>query len=102
MSSLIHHSRRDGSHYPTEECLINQVFRDEKGRHGDDEVLWRADGTSFPAEYWANPIHRDGKLIGAVVTFLDITDRKRIEAELRKAKEAAERRTWPRANSWPT
>ena len=51
--------------------------------HVDDEVMWRADGTFFPVEYWSHPMRRNGKLIGAVVTFLDITERKRAESEIR-------------------
>ena len=56
----------------------------------DDEVFWRADGTSFPVEYWAYPIRKEGEIVGAVVTFLDITERKRAQAALLEAKEAAE------------
>ena len=48
----------------------------------DDEVLWRSDGTSFPAEYWSHPIVRDQEVIGAVVTFLDITERRQAEEEI--------------------
>src|SRR6185503_2221373 len=52
--------------------------------HVDDEVLWRADGTSFPAEYWSHPILRKGEVIGAVVTFLDITERRQAEQEIQE------------------
>ncbi len=90
MHNLMHHSRPDGSPYPVAECRINQAFREGKGTHADDEAFWHADGTSFPAEYWSNPMFREGERIGTVVTFLDITERKRIEAELRHAKRAAE------------
>lgn len=84
MHNLIHHTRRDGSEYPVNECKIYQAFRVGKGAHVDDEVLWRANGSSFPAEYRSLPIHRDGKLVGSVVTFFDITERKRVEEELRQ------------------
>ena len=50
--------------------------------HVDDEIMFRADGTSFPAEYWSYPMFQDGELVGCVLTFVDITERKRIEAEL--------------------
>ena len=53
----------------------------------DDEVMWCADGSSFPVEYWSNPMFRGGETIGTVVTFVDITSRKRIEAELRQSRE---------------
>ena len=79
MHRLIHHTRADGSPYPIEECRISRAFRDGEGTHVVDEVFWRADGTSFPAEYRSHPIRRDGEVIGSVVTFSDITERKRAE-----------------------
>ncbi len=87
MHNLIHHTRFDDSPYPMEECRIYKAFKRGKGSHVDDEVLWRADGTSFWAEYWSYPIYRDDQVVGSVVTFLDITDRRRAEEELRKAHE---------------
>jgi PAS domain S-box-containing protein len=90
MHRLMHHSLADGTSLPDEACRIYQAFRVGKGAHVDDEVLWRKDGSCFPAEYWSYPIQRDGKSIGSVATFFDITERKRAEAELVKAKEAAE------------
>jgi diguanylate cyclase (GGDEF)-like protein/PAS domain S-box-containing protein len=77
MHNLIHHSHADGTPMPVEVCKIYRAFREGRGMHVDDEVLWRADGTSFPAEYWSYPQIENGVLRGAVVTFLDITKRKR-------------------------
>jgi len=87
MHNLIHHSYPDGSPYPREECLIYQAFQKGEGVHVTDEVLWRTDGTHFPVEYWSYPIHRDERVVGAVVTFLDITERKLAEEELSKSEE---------------
>jgi two-component system CheB/CheR fusion protein len=81
---LIHHTRRDGAPYPAEQSAIYDAMRHRREAHVDDEVLWRADGTSFPAEYWSHPIERDGDVIGAVVTFLDITERRRAEEEVQE------------------
>ena len=50
-------------------------------------VFWRKDGTSFPVEYIRSPIWQSGAMIGAVVTFRDISDRKRAEATLRLSEE---------------
>jgi len=83
MHALMHHTRADGALYLTEECKIYKAFREGKGTHVNDEVLWRADGSSFPAEYWSYPIRRDGNVIGSVVTFLDTTERVALEEQLR-------------------
>ncbi|MBC8555318.1 MAG: PAS domain S-box protein, partial [Candidatus Brocadiales bacterium] len=92
MHDLIHHTKKDGTPYPIEECCIYQAFREGKGTHVDDEVLWRADGTCFPSEYMSYPIYKDNKTIGAVVTFSDITERRSKDAELLMLKENLEQR----------
>ena len=84
MHWLIHAKYPDGTHFPVEECRIFQAFNRGEGTHVDDEVLWRSDDTSFAAEYWSYPQRRDGVVVGAVVTFLDITERKRAEDTLQR------------------
>ena len=79
MHQLIHHSRADGSPCPIEECSIVQAMRANVGTHHDDEVFWRADGTSFAVEYRSYPIRRAGQSLGAVITFSDITERRQME-----------------------
>ena len=87
MHTLEHHTRKDGTPLPIEECPIYIGFRENRGVHVDDDIFWRKDGTSFDVEYWSHPLVRDGQTVGAVVTFLDITDRKRAEEELRKSEQ---------------
>ncbi len=89
--SLWHHTKADGSSYPSGECPIYGAYKDGLVHHGDDEVFWRKDGTSFLAEYTSTPI-RDGagKLAGAVVTFQDITERRRLAARLQEEEKVAE------------
>lgn len=92
MHYLIHHSHADATLMPVHECRIYRAFVEGRGVRVDDEVLWRRDGSSFPAEYASYPI-RDGEaVVGAVVTFNDITGRKRTEALLREAHDTLERR----------
>ena len=91
MHALIHHSYPNGSPYPREKCLMYAAFNDGTVHHVTDEVLWRKDGTSFPVEYTSTPIREDGEPVGAVVTFKDITKRKRAEEQIILAKEEAER-----------
>ena len=87
---LIHHTRPDGNPYPNHECHIYQAFRQGLDTHVEDEVLWRSDGTSFPAEYWSHPVLHQGKIVGAVVTFVDITERRQTQRDLIMARDAAE------------
>jgi diguanylate cyclase (GGDEF)-like protein/PAS domain S-box-containing protein len=58
--------------------------------HIEDEVHWRSDGTSFPVEYWSRPIFKNNNLVGAVVTFIDISERKKVEEQLLKLSSAIE------------
>ena len=50
----------------------------------DDEVLWRKDGTAFPVDYSSSPVMEQDAIVGAVVTFTDITERKRSEEQLQR------------------
>ena len=80
---VLHHSRPDGSPYPRDECPIYAAFSDGVPRHVNDEVFWRRDGSSFPVDYTSTPIRDEREeLVGAVVTFQDITERKSAEEAL--------------------
>jgi PAS domain S-box-containing protein len=74
MHDIIHNKYPDGTYYPEEQCRILQAFKKGQGTHVEDEVFWRADGTCFPVEYFSYPQYRNGRVIGAVVTFSDITE----------------------------
>jgi PAS domain S-box-containing protein len=79
---LLHHSRADGTVFSLDECRVHRVTQTGEGVHAEDEVFWRANGTSFPVEYWAYPQRRGQELVGAVVAFVDITERRIAEAAL--------------------
>ena len=85
LHKLIHHTREDGRPYPQEECPVLAGADRGEGVHTTEEVLWRKDGSYFPVEYWSYPIRREGEVIGTVVTFVDISERRRLEAQLRQA-----------------
>jgi PAS domain S-box-containing protein len=82
MHTLIHHTRADGTPFPVGECRVHRVARSGEGVHAEGEVFWRSNGTSFPVEYWSYPQSRGQEVVGAVVTFIDITERKLAEAAL--------------------
>ncbi len=87
MHALMHHTRRDGSACPQSKCAISLAVRQEQEHHMTDELLWRADGSGFLAEYWSYPMYRGKERIGAVVTFLDITARRETEEALKESEE---------------
>ena len=84
---LFHHSHADGTTYLMQDCPVVHAFRSKKGTHSDNEVFWRADGTSFPVEYWSHPIFRRDQAIGSVVTFLDISQRRSFEVAIRESEQ---------------
>ncbi|WP_144654799.1 PAS domain-containing sensor histidine kinase [Achromobacter dolens] len=92
MHYLIHHSHADRSLMPVHDCRIFKAFRDGRGERVDDEVLWRRDGSCFDAQYASYPIRNDQEVVGAVVTFSDISARKRIERELQGTRAQLEAR----------
>lgn len=76
----LHHTKTNQS--PTaacEPCQILTPLQDGVARHVTHEVFWRKDGSHFPVEYVASPIRDKGEIIGAVVTFKDITERLVVE-----------------------
>jgi PAS domain S-box-containing protein len=86
---LIHHTRPDGTPYPSEECpMHHSLIRGVIGSR-DDEVLWRKDGTSFPVEYTSVPIRKNDSIAGTVVVFRDISERKEAEQALRTSRATA-------------
>jgi PAS domain S-box-containing protein len=89
--AVMHHSRADGTAFPVAECSIHATLRDGEVRRVNNEVFWRKDGTSFAVEYTCTPTHDDvGNANGCVVTFTDVTERKRFEADIQNARVAAE------------
>lgn len=90
---LMHPAQSDGTPCEEKTCDTYKAFLHGDETHADDVFFQRADGTSFPVEYWSHPMRENGGIKGAVVTFVDITKRKHAEEELKKAKEAAENAT---------
>ncbi|WP_438006565.1 PAS domain S-box protein [Sorangium sp. So ce321] len=79
MHQLVHHTRANGAPLPESECRICRTCRSGEAAHIEGEPLFRADGTSLPVEYWSRPVLRQGEVVGAIVTFIDIAERKRDE-----------------------
>jgi PAS domain S-box-containing protein len=82
---IVSHLNAEGVPYPEDECPVHAALRDGGVHSSTDEVFTRKDGSTFPVEYVSTPIREGGVVVGAVVTFRDITRRKRAEEALRKS-----------------
>ncbi|HEX9871458.1 MAG TPA: PAS domain S-box protein [Candidatus Tectomicrobia bacterium] len=92
MHTRLHHAKEDGTPYLWEASPIFASLTTGAVHRVSDGVLWRKDGTSFPIEYMSTPIREGERIVGAVVTFNDITERKRTQTALRLAHDELDRR----------
>jgi PAS domain S-box-containing protein len=81
----VHHTKSDGSPQPFEECPIHGTLKDGQTRLVSDGLFFRKDGTSFPVEFKTGPITEEGHIIGAVLVFRDITERRRAAEEMERS-----------------
>ncbi|MEI6667977.1 MAG: ATP-binding protein [Acidobacteriota bacterium] len=83
--SLWHHTRNDGQPHLEQDCQIAAAYRDGTVHQATDDVFWRKDRSSFAVDYTSTPILEGGSPSGAVVTFRDISEKRRLESQLRQA-----------------
>ena len=74
--TMFHHSHRSGAHYDVEDCPIYHAFRDGIKRTIENEVFWTKDGKPIDVEYTSTPIKDNGEIMGAVVVFRDVTQKR--------------------------
>ena len=102
MHELAHHTHVDGEHsgvhYPEHLCPIFNAFRKALPCRIATEHFWRKSGTPFAVEYSSYPIVEDGVVLGAVVTFVDISARRQAEDALRQAHAELEQRVRERTH----
>ena len=85
--NLCHHTAPDGKPFPQQDCQIVRTVKTGRSVHVDNEFFWRKDGSGFPVEYWSHPLIRSGEMTGAVVTFVDITQRHAFERAIRDSEQ---------------
>jgi PAS domain S-box-containing protein len=88
MHEVVHHTHAGGGSYPREACPIYSAMQDGLVHRVDDDIFWKKDGTSFPVEYVSTPIHEGREIVGAVVVFRDMTERRQAQ----RAMEESQRR----------
>ncbi|KRR13594.1 sigma 54-interacting transcriptional regulator [Bradyrhizobium valentinum] len=82
---IVHHTHHDGRHYPDHDCPIYAAFRDGAVHQVDGEVFWRKDGTPVWVEYTSTPIRDRGVVVGAVIVFRDVSQRREADEKLHAA-----------------
>ena len=93
MHHLVHHHYADGRPFPDSDCPVYRVFRENRPFRNRSDVMFRRDGTAFPSEISAQPIVVEDGVVGAVVTFREVSEQRRQQEELHRAYELAEKRT---------
>ncbi len=76
---MIHHSHADGTHHSKANCPIMNGLRRREAVRVRDDVFWRKDATTIPVEYVASPLLDEGQIAGMVVSFQDVSERRRLE-----------------------
>lgn len=84
---IIHFQRADGTRVSHKDCPLLAVMETDTTVSNDDDVFTRKDGTTFPVTYTSSPIKIDGEIVGAVLSFRDITERKLVEAALQQSEQ---------------
>lgn len=82
MHEIIHYQKADGTPFPAIECPMNRTIKDGEVQRIRDGLFWTKEGKPLPVEYVTTPILENGRLVGAVGVFRDITERKRYEEKL--------------------
>jgi PAS domain S-box-containing protein len=78
----MHHTHPDGTPYPAADCPLLRAVHDNEGTRLSGEVFWRRDGSRFPVEASAYPIRDGGGVVGGVITFHDVSERRMAERQL--------------------
>ena len=87
-----HHTKSDGNPYPIEECPLHRSLNEGESYRGQDEVFWTRDGRMFFIEHVNTPLVENNRVAGAVVVFRDVTERRKVEEEIRKLNDELEQR----------
>jgi PAS domain S-box-containing protein len=84
LHETVHSISPDGSRLEPEDCPLGEALRSGRAFHSDEMFFVKKDGAPFPVQCWSHPLVLQGEHCGAVVTFFDITERKRSEAVIRE------------------
>lgn len=87
---LIHHSYPAGDPFPESHCSLSASFLKGEKIHLENDVFWRVDNSAIDVECWTHPLYQNNVLIGSVVTFIDVTEKKQIQLKIKQQQERLE------------
>jgi PAS domain S-box-containing protein len=90
LHAIVHHRHGRVKDMASEDCPIIRTMREGSRNRIAADFFSRRDGSDFQVEYVSTPLMEDGRIVGAVVVFRDITERIRAEEERRRAEKALE------------
>lgn len=70
-------------------CPISFALTEGETSHVNTETFFRLGGESFLVEYVCVPLVENEQIVGAVITFQDITERREIETAIAQARDSA-------------
>jgi PAS domain S-box-containing protein len=80
LCDAVHRRLAEGGQHVAADCPLRASLG--RGvREGVEDLFWRPDGTSYPVEYTGAPVTDDGRIAGSVMTFRDVGERRRADAE---------------------
>ncbi|WP_026836420.1 sensor histidine kinase [Limisalsivibrio acetivorans] len=83
--ALVHHTKSDGTPYPENECCVSKAYLSGEQCRTQEDIFWRKSGRSITVDSSSTPIKRDDTIIGAVISFRDITEQTANRRELQKS-----------------
>ncbi|MBI5790141.1 MAG: PAS domain S-box protein [Rhodocyclales bacterium] len=69
---MFHHRRPDGSPFPEHECPGHMSWQSGKAARFEDITYWHADGHAVEVSLSTHPLTEGGKVVGAVVSIVDV------------------------------
>ena len=85
MHEMVHHSHSDGSHFHSNDCAIFKSFHEGAVQNVEGDIFWSRSGRPIDVDYTSTPIYDEGVIVGAVVIFRDVSQKKIAERKLREA-----------------
>jgi PAS domain S-box-containing protein len=88
MHDVMHHKHADGSAFPEHACPKLRALRTGEALTDYEDEFVKRDGSSFPVSFSSSPLRGvDGAIVGLVIVFQDVSERKRARQELQNAAE---------------